>query len=181
MPDMQFINDLFSQLFASKPEILLVLGIIAIGYALKAITQFPNRLIPLVNLLIGGLVYPLITSPGSADYTMRYPVVRQIICGLIIGCAAHYIHALVLKPRLDKYLPQTETNDPTRPGASLWIIGFLIGSVLLTGCTMGRGAFAGLNPFTWLKPSTYIEKHRQHEAEEVYRKSQLTNQTTQPK
>lgn len=34
-----------------------------------------------------------------------------------------------------------------------------------SGCTMGRGAFAGLNPFTWLKPSTYKEIHRQNEAE----------------
>jgi len=35
--------------------------------------------------------------------------------------------------------------------------------VWLSGCTMGRGAFAGLNPVTWLKPSTYIEIHKQHE------------------
>lgn len=181
MPDVQVVTDIFNQIFSSKPEILLVIGIIALGYGLKAIPQFPNQLIPLVNLLIGGSVYPLISSPGSVDYAMRYPIVRQVLCGLIIGCAAHYVHALLLKKWLDKYLPSPETNDPPRPGAGLWIVGFLLASVLLTGCTMGRGAFAGLNPFTWLKPSTYIEIHKQHEAEEAYRKSQLTNQTQTPK
>lgn len=114
MPDTQLINDLFTQLLAAKPEILLVLGIIAIGYTLKAVPQFPNQIIPLVNLLIGGIAYPLISSPGNVDYAMRYPIVRQVLCGLIIGCAAHYIHALVLKKWLDKLLPDKppETSPP---------------------------------------------------------------------
>lgn len=112
MPDVQVITDIFNQILSSKPEILLTLFIIALGYTLKSIAVFPNRFIPLMNLLIGGIVYPLISSPGNVDYAMRYPIVRQVICGLIIGCAAHYIHALFLKKWLDKYLPLADQDPP---------------------------------------------------------------------
>jgi hypothetical protein len=110
MPDLKIFTDVLTQIFASEPEIFLCVALIALGYMLKTIPAFPNRFIPMVNIVVGMIVYPMIVNTkGQASYTMRYPIVRDIIGGLIIACAAHYVHALVLKRWLDKHLPLATT------------------------------------------------------------------------
>jgi hypothetical protein len=57
--------------------------------------------------------------------------------------------------------------------AAALVMALLMAGCFCSGCTMGHGAFAALNPFTWLKPSTYIEMHRQHEANEEFERTNV--------
>ena len=101
---MDFLNDAISQLLALGPEALLVLVVIALGYVLKRVPVIPNKVIPAACLLCGAMIYPLITSPGKAPPDIRYPIVREIMLGLLIGFIAWMIHNKLLK-RIEDKLP----------------------------------------------------------------------------
>ena len=110
---MDFINDLFAQLLDAKAEMLVGVLCIVVGYVCRKVAVFPNRFIPLVCLVVGGIAYPLIVPTGQISYATSHPDVRSVIIGLIIGFMVWTLHKALLKP-LEEKLP--------------WLKGFLDGN-----------------------------------------------------
>jgi|SRR3990167_5385402 len=101
---MEYLNDAIKQLLALGPEALLICVVIALGYVLKRVPLIPNKTIPAACLLLGAGIYPLITSPGQAPPDIKFPIVREIMLGLLIGFIAWIIHNKLLK-RIEERVP----------------------------------------------------------------------------
>ena len=110
---MDYITDLFNQLLSAKAEVLTAILCIVIGYVCRKISIFPNRFIPLVCLVTGGVVYPLIVPVGDVAYQASHPTVRCVIIGLIIGFAIWTLHKALLKPLEAKFPWLTKFLDGT--------------------------------------------------------------------
>ena len=99
---MDFIGDLFSQLTALGPEMLVALIVIVLGYVLRWIPQFPNRLIPIACIVLGAVLYPLLAPLPKPDAGLRHPMTRLALIGVLIGFLAWVGHNKFLKPLEDK-------------------------------------------------------------------------------
>ena len=100
----QFLNNLYG----APAGVLVILICIIAGYALKKVKSFPNDAIPIVVILIGAAIYPLIADDRN-DITLRVWIVRNLGIGLILGFAAWVIHNKVIKLITDKF----GTDDTT--------------------------------------------------------------------
>lgn len=97
---------------------LLFFGLIGLGYIWKFIPIFPNKRIPLANLLTAIVIYPFIAKSDLAEtYSMRSPfigaLVRDEIVAICVFTVSWLVHRIILKRWIDKYIPQstTETGD----------------------------------------------------------------------
>ena len=87
----------------SAPALLFV-TLIIMGYGLKLLPVFPNRLIPLATLTVPMAVYPIIGNRGlvNSDFDSSSKVLwAMAMQGLIIGFAAWVSHRKVLKRLID--------------------------------------------------------------------------------
>jgi ABC-type anion transport system duplicated permease subunit len=109
--DVKSLNDLMNVLLNSTPEMLLLVGLICLGYVFKVINAIPNKYIPRLNLIIALIVYPLIAIPGNQPPSIKYPLVAVEIKAVAIFAIAWIIHAVVLKRFIDKYMPVNESGD----------------------------------------------------------------------
>lgn len=86
MPELTQLKDL------SPPIVLwVVLNIVAI--ILKRVPQFPDWLIPVTSVVLGGIIYPLVTDPGKVSFAVRCPVCAQVLTGMMAGGIAVASHA----------------------------------------------------------------------------------------
>lgn len=115
------IKDFIDQLRNATPEMAMVVCLIALGYAFKLVPKLPNKFIPSVLLVLSVIVYPMIADNGKAPYTMRYPVVRQVMTGVVLWFVAWGIHGLVIKKLMEKLkskglsVPSGDTTTITKP------------------------------------------------------------------
>jgi hypothetical protein len=114
---MDFISDLFSQLTALGPEMLVALIVIVLGYVLRFIPAVPNRVIPLACIVLGGVLYPLLGPVPKPDAAIRHPMIRLALIGILIGFLAWIGHNKFLKPIEDKipFLKGMLEEDPPAP------------------------------------------------------------------
>ncbi len=105
------IKDFIEQLQSATPEMAMVACLIALGYAFKFVPKLPNKFIPPILLVLAVIAYPMVADNGKAPYTMRYPIVRQAMTGVVIWFVAWAVHGLVLKRWVDKFLPKTSNGD----------------------------------------------------------------------
>lgn len=109
---MDALKDIFIQLKNGTPEMTLCVAMIVLGYGLKAASWFPNKVIPLICILVSSAAYPFIVDiSGSAPYQMRNPVIRQMMIGAVIGFVAWTVHRAFLKKWLDKILPKNGDTE----------------------------------------------------------------------
>lgn len=78
--------------------ILVFIICIAIGYIWKNIHVLPNRFIPLIVMLSGSILNPLLYWPNNTK-----DAVRLLVIGFIIGFVSWIFHKLVLKKIEDKF------------------------------------------------------------------------------
>ena len=116
------LKDFLSQLLNATPEMFCIACLIALGYALKYIPWVSNRFIPAILLVVSIACYPLIAENSHAPYTMRYPLVRQMMIGVVLWFIAWALHGLVIKrvvayikQRMDKFLPSGDTDIIDKP------------------------------------------------------------------
>jgi hypothetical protein len=116
---MDFVSDLFSQLTALGPEMLVALIVIVLGYVLRFIPAVPNRFIPLACIVLGGILYPLLAPLPKADLAVRHPMTRLALIGILIGFLAWIGHNKFLKPIEDKvpFLKGLLDDDGAKPPA----------------------------------------------------------------
>ena len=82
---------------------------ISAGYIWKSIRVFPNRLIPLVVMVTGGLTMLLLTWAANEPVPLRS---RYVIIGIIIGFVAWMVHLLVIKRIVKRF----GLSDPGETG-----------------------------------------------------------------
>lgn len=88
---MDTLNDA-EELVAKAPSwFWMVLGLVLMGVAWKK-SALPNRWLPVVNLLVGGIVYPIIAYRPSLDQKFYHPVTTLVLIGLLIGLLAEVAH-----------------------------------------------------------------------------------------
>jgi len=79
------------------PELLTVVGVIALGYVVRS-TPLSTRWIPLVLYLLGPLAYVLmVSSPGDQPANIPYPQVRQALLGIVLTGIAQGAYELFVK------------------------------------------------------------------------------------
>ncbi len=105
------LKDFITQLLSATPEIAVIACLIALGYALKLVPQLPSKFIPSVLLLVSMVVYPMIADNGKSPYSMRYPIVRQVMTGVVLWFMAWAIHGIVIKKLVEKF--KLKTGDTT--------------------------------------------------------------------
>lgn len=104
----------YLQKVAGLPACALTVAVCVVaGYALRLIKKFPNDGIPLVVILLGGVLYPLIADANNT-WTLRVWIVRNAGIGLVFGMAAWLLHNQILKRIEDRYFPGT-SSPPTAP------------------------------------------------------------------
>ena len=102
------------------PTILLfALALNVIGWGLKRMAFIPNKVIPLVILVLSGVGIPWLigrTPPGDMSPYLSNPdladLVRRVCIGLVIGLVAWGSHKLLLG-KLEKCLPGLAGNGDT--------------------------------------------------------------------
>jgi len=99
---MNTLEEIIAWLMNSGPELFTIMLCIVGGYVLRMIPKFPNNWIPLVCVLIGPTLYPLLTNPGRVSPDAHYPMVRIIGTGLILGVAAFILHDKLIRHVEDK-------------------------------------------------------------------------------
>ena len=112
---MDFFNDLIAQLTSLGPEALVGLIIIVAGYVIRLLPWPPGRWIPVLCLVLGAVLYPLLAKPGPADLAVRHPAVRQVLVGFLIGFLSWIGHNKFLAP-LETKLPwlQAALDSPPK-------------------------------------------------------------------
>lgn len=99
---MDWITELNDQLIGAPAVALVVLGCIAIGYALRLARKFPNDAIPLTVIIAGSALFMLLAPDRTNGMQMRVWLTRNFLIGLILGFLAWRIHARGLKQLEDK-------------------------------------------------------------------------------
>ena len=84
--------------------ILIVATLIVMGGVLKSLEYFPNRMIPLMVLVLGAALNTMLGDTGSIAPTQRNPMAVLAMQGILLGFAAWALHALLLR-RLERYIP----------------------------------------------------------------------------
>lgn len=86
--DLTNFSDVVEGLMKVSPPVLLSLGL---NFILMYIGKIPkikdekDWLLPLIALGLGGLLYPFVAEIGKVSYTVKYPVMLNIIFGICIG------------------------------------------------------------------------------------------------
>ena len=123
----EWINELVEALNAlyGLPGIALVaLFCLLVGYALKLCKRFPNEGIPLVLVILGGALLPLISDFRGSPLPLRIWLVRNVLVGMLIGLCTWLAHKLIIKrieakiPWVAEFLGDTE-QAPPKPDTKL--------------------------------------------------------------
>lgn len=94
---LQQISELLQNKLNGAPADLLVLIVCwVVGYLLRWIKRFPNDGIPIVVILMGAVVYPLIADDNN-EITLRVWLVRNVAIGFGLGFGAWLTHTFILK------------------------------------------------------------------------------------
>ena len=99
--------------------IAIVVVLVLAGSSLKALALFPNKLIPVAVLALGGIANAFLGNPGSVSPDYRFPEAGLALQGIILGFGAWVLHGLVLK-RFEKRIPflagkSGDTTPPFKP------------------------------------------------------------------
>lgn len=118
--DLSLLTDGIKALYGAPAWMLLALVINVLGLVLKW-SAIPNKRIPIICVLAGGLLFPFVGSVDGITPPPRYPMVTLAEMGMIISLGAWLLHGLLLK-RFEKFLPAwvleddaTTTQPPTDP------------------------------------------------------------------
>jgi hypothetical protein len=129
----KIVTEVWNRITGMPSHLLLILVLNVIGVLMKLIPQIPNRLIPVLLIVLSTVFYPALVTPGTVNPEFRNPTVVLAIYGFLIGAMAWVAHLLVWK-RIGKKLK--EMADGADPGQTMlaWILALLLPVIVLTGC-----------------------------------------------
>lgn len=114
-------NDFLTWLENLSSLALVGLSCLVLGYALKLAPKFPNGWIPFVCIVWAMVLTPLIDEGRGKDEVTRVWLGRHILFGLVVGFAAWFLHAQILKrfeeriPWIGKLLADAKKPEEIKP------------------------------------------------------------------
>lgn len=103
------VNDILLFILALKGPPLLMATLIAVGYGFRLYPRFPNRSIPLMVVVLGVLLSPLLLpwpDRGELHPGLRWPApaaaAQVLMQGFLVGIAAWLFHLKILKKLEEK-------------------------------------------------------------------------------
>lgn len=88
----------------SWPDVFLIFVLVIImGYLLKAWESFPNKFIPHMVILMGGVLMLLLSDSAPKEMNPRVWHVKNCIVGFVIGAIAWGVHNQAIS-RLEDYV-----------------------------------------------------------------------------
>ena len=96
-----------------SPKLVVVMAI-ALGYILKLIQTFPNRLIPLACCSVTVLFYPLMVWTG---WDVR-KVTTDVAVAIILFLISWGLHRFILRPLIDKRIFDEQDADDKAPNSN---------------------------------------------------------------
>ena len=95
--------EFLNQLYGLPGIALVALLCLAGGYALRLCKCFPNEAIPLVLVVLGAALLPLISDFRESALPLRIWLVRNVIVGALIGLSTWLFHKVILKRVEEKF------------------------------------------------------------------------------
>lgn len=77
-----------TSIISASPPVLLMLVLNGLGYVLKALEKVPNRIIPVILVVAGTVIYPFIGEWSSTVKAARFPAALMACYGFGIGLSA---------------------------------------------------------------------------------------------
>lgn len=105
--DLDFIKDIVA--WGANPYLLTLIFCMGLGNVLKRAEAMPNKKIPLVLGVVGGVFFPVLQWSLDKDYLAR-AIPHNVTVGIIVGWAAVGAHSWLLRtfPRLAWVIPKSE-------------------------------------------------------------------------
>lgn len=100
---MEYITDLLGQLLNAKVEVIAMLGVLCVGYAIRMLPFVPNKYIPLICFVVGTCAYAFLKPTSDVPQTTAHPVLWKCIVGFIISFATWALHKAAIKPIEEKF------------------------------------------------------------------------------
>jgi hypothetical protein len=94
---MDLINELAKQVIDAPFWLLLIFALNFIGYGLKQWDALPNKVIPLVLMVIGAVAMAFLGDPGAVTPFTRYPQAMLALQGVIYAFIAWAFHGVIWK------------------------------------------------------------------------------------
>lgn len=110
---MNLADDLLAQLKDAPHWLLVLLGLTAFGIYWKK-SQWPNKYLPLVNLLLPAIAYPLLHYSPDADHSYWNPWAVLALHGLAIGVVSEFAHEGIVT-KLKAMFPSLAFPPDTQP------------------------------------------------------------------
>ncbi len=116
------ITSIFTQVSSLQGIALLAAALVVFGYVLKGLPFIPNRTIPAIVILAGGIINPLLSPVGKVPPDVGSPILHLALQGIIAGFVAWVFHNKLLSKWID---PALFKGPPVLLGLA----------VLLAGCS----------------------------------------------
>lgn len=84
-----------------SPPVALVAALYAMGMLIRKIEKIPSWLAPVLTVIVGTVVYPMIADRAGVSHNIRNPEIFNWIIGFLLGCvpAGAYEAFMALKNR----------------------------------------------------------------------------------
>lgn len=83
-------NDLIEQaerIIQLSPPALVTIALIGIGWVIRQ-SAIANQFIPLILLVLGAVIYPMVAEVGKVSYHVTYPLALNALIGACLGLGA---------------------------------------------------------------------------------------------
>lgn len=102
----------FDIVIKAGPELLTGFVLIALGYVLKLVPCFSNKIIPITIIALSVTFYCVTAGErGVAPNDVAYPILRRAGIGLVVAVFSWKFHQYVLKGYIDKKLFKRKPGD----------------------------------------------------------------------
>lgn len=121
--------DAASYVSTAPASAITFIGCLLLGYFLKMVPMFPNKFIPLVNVIAGPLLF--LAMEMDKPTQIAHPAVMHAIVGTGIGMTAWVVHRTILRKWLDPklFIADDDSKPPFTP------VPVIIAALMLAGCT----------------------------------------------
>jgi len=93
---MEYLNDIIKTIASLGPEVFTVVLVVGVSY-IPRILPVTNKVIPwLCVCVFGPAAYPMLNSPGRVSPEVRFPLLREIFTGFLLGLIAWILHDKVI-------------------------------------------------------------------------------------
>jgi len=117
MEHINLLTAMVTQMTGSPAFLYVLIFVNMVIFCWEAIPNLPSRLIPIVSIVLGGVLFPLVLSPGTVSPDFPNPKLVLIGNGLLAGLISFAAHAVVVAQLRSKlgWPPPPETKPEEKP------------------------------------------------------------------